>query len=165
MSALPFWATISILFSFLYSILEAVLLSIIAAFKNLKKQESKEYAFTLDTLKNDVDKPLIATLTLNTFAHPLGAMMVGIVAEKLPYKIKLFGINTIGIVATIMTFLILVASEITPKTIGATSWKKLAGFTARPLNYFNFSFKMDRNFMATPAYHKTYWRQRIWKHF
>lgn len=141
MSALIFWATISIFFSFLCSILEAVLLSVTPTFINLKKQEGKDYAFTLEALKKDVDKPLISILTLNTIAHTLGAMMVGIQAEKLPYKIELFGINTVGVVSAIMTLLILIASEIIPKTIGATYWKQLAGFTATTLNILIFPLK------------------------
>jgi CBS domain containing-hemolysin-like protein len=141
MSALIFWATISIFFSFLCSILEAVLLSISPTFINLKKQEGKDYALTLEALKKDVDKPLIAILTLNTIAHTLGAMMVGIEAEKLPFKIELWGINTVGIVSAIMTFLILVASEIIPKTIGATYWKKLANFTSKALTVLIFPLK------------------------
>ena len=141
MSTLIFWATISIFFSFLCSILEAVLLSVTSTFINVKKQEGKDYALTLETLKKDVDKPLIAILTLNTIAHTLGAMMVGIEAEKLPFKIELFGINTVGVVSAIMTFLILVASEIIPKTIGATYWKKLANFTSKALTVLIFPLK------------------------
>ncbi|MFI1744824.1 CNNM domain-containing protein [Thalassobellus sediminis] len=141
MSALFFWATISIFFSFLCSILEAVLLSITPTFINVKKQEGKDYALTLESLKKDVDKPLIAILTLNTIAHTLGAMMVGIEAEKLPFKIELFGINTVGVVSAIMTFLILVASEIIPKTIGATYWKQLANFTSKALVILIFPLK------------------------
>ncbi|SFZ89991.1 Hemolysin, contains CBS domains [Flaviramulus basaltis] len=141
MSTLIFWATISIFFSFLCSILEAVLLSVTPTFINVKKQEGKEYALTLETLKKDVDKPLIAILTLNTIAHTLGAMMVGIEAESLPYKIELWGINTVGVVSAIMTFLILVASEIIPKTIGATHWKKLANFTSKALTVLIFPLK------------------------
>lgn len=141
MSTLIFWATISIFFSFLCSILEAVLLSISPTFINLKKQEGKEYAHVLDALKKDVDKPLIAILTLNTIAHTLGAMMVGIEAEKLPFKMELFGINTVGVVSAIMTFLILVASEIIPKTIGASYWKSLANFTAKALTILIFPLK------------------------
>ena len=141
MSALIFWATISIFFSFLCSILEAVLLSVTPTFINVKKQEGKDYALTLEELKKDVDKPLIAILTLNTIAHTLGAMMVGIEAESLPYKIELWGINTVGIVSAIMTFLILVASEIIPKTIGATYWKGLANFTSKALTILIFPLK------------------------
>ncbi|MDN3665104.1 CNNM domain-containing protein [Algibacter miyuki] len=141
MSALIFWATISVFFSFLCSILEAVLLSVTPTFINVKKQENKDYALTLEALKKDVDKPLIAILTLNTIAHTLGAMMVGIQAESLPYKIEVLGINTVGVVSAIMTLLILVASEIIPKTIGATYWKQLANFTAKALTVLIFPLK------------------------
>lgn len=141
MSTLLLWATISIFFSFLCSILEAVLLSVTPTFINIKKQEGKEYAKTLENLKKDVDQPLIAILTLNTIAHTLGAMMVGIEAEKLPFKIELFGINTVGIISAIMTLLILIVSEIIPKTIGASYWKSLAGFTATALNILIFPLK------------------------
>ena len=141
MSALLFWALISILFSFLCSILEAVLLSVTPTFINLKKEEGKTYAFHLERFKNDIDKPLIAVLTLNTIAHTLGAMMVGIEAEKLPYDLTILGINTVGVISAIMTFLILVASEIIPKTIGATYWKHLANFTAIALNLLIFPLK------------------------
>ena len=141
MSALIFWATISIFFSFLCSILEAVLLSVTSTFINVKKKEGKAFATDLQELKKDVDKPLIAILTLNTIAHTLGAMMVGIEAEKLPFKIEVFGINTVGIISAIMTFLILVVSEIIPKTIGATYWKKLANFTSKALKVLMFPLK------------------------
>lgn len=141
MSTLIFWATISIFFSFLCSILEAVLLSVTPTFINVKKQEGKDYALTLEALKKDVDKPLIAILTLNTIAHTLGAMMVGIEAESLPFNWNVLGINTVGIVSAIMTFLILVASEIIPKTIGATYWKKLANFTSKALTVLIFPLK------------------------
>ncbi|MDX1278090.1 CNNM domain-containing protein [Oceanihabitans sediminis] len=141
MTALILWATISIFFSFLCSILEAVLLSVTSTFINIKKQEKKDYAFKLEALKADVDQPLIAILTLNTIAHTLGAMMVGIEAEKLPFKIEVFGINTVGIISAIMTLLILVVSEIIPKTIGASYWKKLAAFTATTLNILIFPLK------------------------
>jgi CBS domain containing-hemolysin-like protein len=141
MSTLILWATISIFFSFLCSILEAVLLSVTPTFINIKKQENKDYAFKLEALKADVDQPLIAILTLNTIAHTLGAMMVGIEAEKLPFKIELFGINTVGIISAIMTLLILILSEIIPKTIGASYWKSLAGFTATALNILIFPLK------------------------
>lgn len=67
--------------------------------------------------------------------------MVGIEAEKLPYKIELFGINTVGVVSAIMTLLILIASEIIPKTIGATYWKKLANFTSKALIVLIFPLK------------------------
>jgi CBS domain containing-hemolysin-like protein len=144
MSLLIFYATISILFSFLCSILEAVLLSVTPTFINIKIQEGKAYAKTLEKLKNDVDRPLIAILTLNTIAHTVGAILVGVQAKK-AYA-ELYGTTTrsilglefsedlmVGVVSTVMTILILVVSEIIPKTIGATYWKQLANFAAKAL--------------------------------
>ncbi|AWX44653.1 UPF0053 protein [Flagellimonas maritima] len=152
MGLLLFYAFISIFFSFLCSILEAVLLSITPTFINVKKQEGKEYAIELEKLKKDVDKPLIAILTLNTIAHTVGAILVGVQA-KVAY-VESYGTSTrsilgieftedlmVGLVSTAMTILILVASEIIPKTIGATYWKRLANFTSKALNAMVFVLK------------------------
>lgn len=141
MTLLIAYAVLSIFFSFLCSILEAVLLSVTPTFINIKKNEGKSYADELEALKKDVDKPLIAILTLNTIAHTVGAILVGVQAEQLPYKFEFFGINMVGIVSAIMTILILVVSEIIPKTIGATYWKALANFTAKALNVLIFPLK------------------------
>lgn len=152
MGLLIFYALISIFFSFLCSILEAVLLSITPTFINLKKSEGHTYADNLEALKKDVDRPLIAILTLNTIAHTVGAILVGVQA-KVAYA-ELYGSTTrrvfgvaftedlmVGVVSTLMTILILVASEIIPKTIGATYWKQLAHFTTIALNLLIFPLK------------------------
>ncbi len=141
MTLLLIYATVSILFSFLCSILEAVLLSVTPTFVNVKKKEGKAYANELEKLKKDVDKPLIAILTVNTIAHTVGAILVGVQAEQLPYKFEILGVNVVGIVSAIMTVLILVVSEIIPKTIGATYWKGLANFTAKALNILIFPLR------------------------
>ncbi len=141
MGLLITYAVLSIFFSFLCSILEAVLLSVTPTFINVKKKEGKAYAQELEQLKEDVDKPLIAILTLNTIAHTVGAILVGVQAEQLPYKFEVFGINIVGIVSAVMTILILVVSEIIPKTIGATYWKKLVGFTTTSLKTLMFPLK------------------------
>ena len=152
MTLLIVFATISIFFSFLCSILEAVLLSITPTFINLKKSEGVEYANQLETLKKDVDKPLIAILTINTIAHTVGAILVGVQA-KVAYA-EMYGTDVktilgiqitedimVGVVSTVMTILILVASEIIPKTIGATYWKQLANFTSKALKVMLFPLK------------------------
>lgn len=137
MGLLIFYGTISIFFSFLCSILEAVLLSLTPTFLSVKKKERKAYATNLEKLKKDVDKPLIAILTLNTIAHTVGAILVGAQAEQAFGS----GDNIVGIVSAIMTVLILVVSEIIPKTIGATYWKQLANFTSKALNVLIFPLK------------------------
>jgi len=137
MSLLIFYASISIFFSFLCSILEAVLLSLTPTFLNVKKKEGKAFAVKLEELKKDVDKPLIAILTLNTIAHTVGAILVGVQAEKAFGS----GDNIVGIVSAVMTALILIISEIIPKTIGATYWKQLANFTSKALTVLIFPLK------------------------
>ncbi len=152
MALLIFYGVISIFFSFLCSILEAVLLSVTPTFINVKKKEGKAYALELEALKKDVDRPLIAILTLNTIAHTVGAILVGVQA-KVAYA-EIYGSETksilgieytedimVGVVSTIMTILILIASEIIPKTIGATYWKGLANFTAKALKVLIFPLK------------------------
>ncbi|MCF6279494.1 MAG: hemolysin family protein [Flavobacteriaceae bacterium] len=141
MGILILYATLSIFVSFLCSILEAVLLSVTSTFINVKKKEGKEFAIELENLKKDVDKPLIAILTLNTIAHTVGAILVGVQAEQLPYKFEVLGVNMVGIVSALMTILILVVSEIIPKTIGATYWKSLANFTVKALKVLVFPLK------------------------
>mgnify|MGYP001009082383 CR=1 FL=1 len=141
MTLLLVYATVSIFFSFLCSILEAVLLSVSSTYINLKKKEGFAYASILEELKKDVDKPLIAILTLNTIAHTVGAILVGVQAEQLPYKIEFLGINIVGIVSAIMTLLILIVSEIIPKTIGATYWNQLTHFTSKALLILIFPLK------------------------
>ncbi len=137
MTLLFLYASISIGFSFLCSILEAVLLSITPTFITVKKNEGKAYADTLKKLKDDVNKPLISILTVNTIAHTVGAILVGVQAEKTFGS----GNNAVGIVSAIMTLLILVLSEIIPKSIGASYWRQLANFSAKAITILMFPLK------------------------
>lgn len=137
MGLLIFYGVIAIFLSFLCSILEAVLLSVTPTYINVAKQEEKTFALGLEKLKKDVDRPLIAILTLNTIAHTVGAILVGKQAEKLAsaqgFDWHLLGMDIVFVTSAVMTFLVLVASEIIPKTIGATHWRKLTGFTTSTL--------------------------------
>lgn len=142
MSLLLLYAFLAIVFSFICSILEAVLLSITSTFINIKKREGKKYAIVFERLKKDIDKPLIAILTVNTIAHTVGAILVGVQAETLDYEINFLGLNIVGVVSAIMTLLILVASEIVPKTIGATYWKQLANVSSVALVLLIFPLKV-----------------------
>lgn len=137
MTLLIIYGVLSILFSFICSILEAVLLSVTPTFINVQKKEGKSYADDLEELKKDVDKPLIAILTVNTIAHTVGAILVGAQAKKVFADDG----NGVFIVSAVMTFLILVASEIIPKTIGATYWKELVNFATKALKILIFTCK------------------------
>ncbi|MBX2837095.1 MAG: DUF21 domain-containing protein [Gammaproteobacteria bacterium] len=120
---------VSIVFSFLCSIWEAVLLSITPSYAELKLQEGGELGKTLQEFKSNVDRPLAAILTLNTIAHTVGAIGVGAQATKI------WGASVIStaVVPVVMTLAILLLSEIIPKTIGANFWRELAPFTVRSL--------------------------------
>ncbi|MDN5200237.1 hemolysin family protein [Fulvivirgaceae bacterium BMA10] len=128
---------LSIIFSFLCSIWEAVLLSVTPSYIKRKEQEGHSSGKLLADFKKDIDKPLSAILTLNTIAHTVGAIGVGAQAGKLYgtnyFNLLGFEITYESIVATIMTLGILFLSEIIPKTIGANNWKKMAPMTARSL--------------------------------
>ena len=129
MGLLILFAVLSIFFSFMCSILEAALLSVTPSYIKIKNKEGKAYAKTLANFKQDIDKPLIAILTVNTIAHTVGAILVGVQAEKIYGD----GGNAVGIVSAVMTIAILILSEIIPKTIGATYWQSLGNFTAKTL--------------------------------
>ena len=110
--------------SFLCSIMEAVLLSTPQSFLIVKHENENLWAKTFIDLKNNIDKPLSAILSLNTVAHTVGAAGVGAQA------VKVFGEASFGIVSAILTILILVITEIIPKTIGARYWRNLARITS-----------------------------------
>jgi len=137
MTLLILYGLLAVFISFLCSILEAALLSVTPAFVNIKLQEGSKYAKKLEQLKEDIDRPLIAILTLNTIAHTAGALLVGVQAEKEFGS----GNNMVLIISVILTILILLVSEIIPKTIGATYWKELAKFTTNTLQGFIFIVK------------------------
>ena len=106
--------------SFLCSVLEAVLLSTPMSFITAKEQEGKKSATLLKNLKNSVDRPVGAILSLNTIAHTIGSAGVG--AEVT----RIWGDEWFGLASVVLTLLILIFSEIIPKTIGSYSWRSLA---------------------------------------
>lgn len=111
-------------FSFLCSILEAVLLSVTPAFAQQLKTERPKAGKKLEKLKSSVDRPLAAILILNTIAHTVGAAGVGAQAQVL------WGSDALAVTSAVLTLLIVLFSEIIPKTIGAVYWKQLAPVTA-----------------------------------
>ena len=129
MLALFIYLAIALGFSFFCSIAEAVLLSVTTAYIRLLEQEERPSANLLQSLKSDIDAPLAAILSLNTIAHTVGAAGVGAQAAKV------FGSNSLGIISAVLTLLILVFSEIIPKTLGTYYWRQLAPSVAYALKY------------------------------
>ncbi len=120
MILLLFYLFLALFVSFLCSVMESVLLSTPMSFLKVKEEVGHKSASTFIKLKNNVDRPLSAILSLNTVAHTIGAAGVGAQATKM------FGELYFGIISAILTLLILIFSEIIPKTIGARYWRELA---------------------------------------
>ena len=107
-------------FSFVCSILEAVILSVTPSYVVAITKRRPRTGHLLARFKRDAERPLAAILALNTIANTAGATGVGAQAQVL------FGSTSVGIVSALLTLLVLFLSEIIPKTIGATYWRVLA---------------------------------------
>lgn len=82
----------------------------------------------LNLKQTHVDDAISAILTLNTVANTLGATLAGAQAAKV------FGSAWVGVFSGALTFLILVVSEIIPKTLGAVYSRHLSGFVGWSLH-------------------------------
>lgn len=122
---------LSLIVSFLCSLLEAVLLSITPSYAEVQMQQGAPIGRRLQYFKENIDRPLAAILTLNTAAHTIGAIGVGEQAALIWADTNRW--FTQAVVPVTMTMAILIFSEIVPKTIGATYWHRLAPFTVRSL--------------------------------
>lgn len=120
MTLLLVYVALALGVSFLCSVLEAVLLSLTPSYVSLMRDKHPRAGALLHGYKTDVDRPLAAILSLNTIAHTVGATGAGAQA------VRVFGEAWIGVISAVLTLLILVLSEIVPKTLGATYWRSLA---------------------------------------
>ena len=110
------------------SVLEATLMSTPISYLKAREDEGNKPAAKLMKYKTDIDRPLAAILVVNTIANTMGAAIIGAQAAGL------FGSTYVGVVSAVMTVLILLLSEIIPKTIGATYWRSLTGVAPALIN-------------------------------
>lgn len=125
MTLLLFYLFLAVFVSFLCSVCEAVLLSIRPSYIAKLESENHKSAKLIKELTSNIDRPLAAILTANTISHTVGAAGVGAQATVV------FGNQYLGIISAVLTFVILIFSEIIPKTLGATYWQQIAPLTAR----------------------------------
>ncbi len=125
-TGLVIFVSIALGVSFVCSVLEAVLLSTSSAFLEAAAEAGSKAAVKMRGLKGreNIDRSISAILTLNTIAHTVGAAGAGAEAAAI------FGSEWIGVIGAVLTFLILVVSEIIPKTLGAVYWKGLMPLSA-----------------------------------
>ena len=120
MTLLLVYAGVALGISFFCSLAEAALLSMTPFFVQNLVRDGHRSADLLARLESNMDQALAAILSLNTIAHTVGAVGVGAEAARV------FGNAYVGIASAVLTLLILVLSEIIPKTVGAAAWRTLA---------------------------------------
>jgi len=112
--------------SFLCSLLESVLLSVRRPYIAILVKEERRSGRIWTRLRDRVNHPLAAILALNTIANTLGAAGVGAQVSRLSGSDG----QMLAIASGVLTFSILVFSEIIPKTLGASYWKSLGPLCA-----------------------------------
>jgi CBS domain containing-hemolysin-like protein len=111
--------------SFLCSILEAALLSVrTTELVERAGREERGARMLLDLKQNQLDDSISSILILNTIAHTIGAAVAGAQAAVL------FGEAWLGVFSAVLTLLVLVLTEIIPKTFGAARASQLVPFVA-----------------------------------
>ncbi len=125
---------LALIISFCCSLFEAILLSISPSQVEMLKKKGFSSAILLTDLRADINRPITAILTMNTIAHTVGATVAGASAAAV------FGEKHIVLFSAVFTMLILIFTEIIPKTIGVTYAVKLAPLIARPLSWMVFLF-------------------------
>lgn len=127
MALLIAYVTLALGVSFLCSLMEAVLLSLTPAYIAALQKDEHPMADRLQDYKSNVDRPLAAILSLNTVAHTVGAAGAGAQAQVV------FGDAWFAVASAVLTLLILIVSEIIPKTLGAVAWRQLGPGVGRML--------------------------------
>jgi len=116
--------------SFLCSVLEATLLS--ARLPELLERRDRGdagAAILLDLKQHRLDDAISSILILNTIAHTIGATLAGAQAAVV------FGDRWVGLFSGVLTLLVLVATEIVPKTLGTSYASQLSGFVGRTVRF------------------------------
>lgn len=121
------FVVLSVFVSFICSVSEATLLTMTPSYVASIAEENPAKSAMLKHVKIDnIDQSIAAILTLNTVAHTVGSLGAGAQATIV------FGSEWFGVFSALMTLLILIGSEIIPKTIGTVYWRQLSG----PVAYF-----------------------------
>ncbi len=113
--------------SFLCSLMEATILSVTPSYVAALDAKHRSVAKILRHLKEDINRPLAAILTLNTIANTFGAAAAGAHVDRL------FGSHLVAVFSAVFTLAILFLSEIIPKTLGALYWRRTAPAVAHAL--------------------------------
>ncbi len=130
MDLLVLYFLAAVIVSFVCSVLESVLLSVNMPYVSVLEKERPSAGKLLRSHKENINKSIASILILNTVANTVGAAAVGAQAERV------FGSGALFWVSAVLTFAILFAGEIIPKTIGATYWKQIAPMAGYIIRFF-----------------------------
>ncbi|MBE9579019.1 MULTISPECIES: CNNM domain-containing protein [Moraxella] len=118
---LIFYVALSLIVSFICSISEATLLTMTPSYIDTLRDDNPKTADLLNEVKvKNIEKSISSILTLNTIANTLGSLGAGSQATIV------FGSAWFGVFSGVMTLAVLMGSEIIPKTLGATYWRRFA---------------------------------------
>jgi len=121
-------ASITLLASFLCSLFEAALYAITpAAIGLLRDRKPGPLIDRLARLREDVEEPIAAILTINTIAHTVGAAWCGAMVGEV------YGSAAVGVFAAVFTVLVLSVTEIVPKSLGVRYARQLATSIVWPI--------------------------------
>ena len=109
------------------SLFEAVLYSVPASRIEALDRAKRPSGRILKQMRQKVDRPIAAVLSLNTIANTGGGALAGALAAGA------FGPARIWVFSLVFTLAILLFSEVLPKTIGVVYSRALAPVVARPL--------------------------------
>ncbi len=109
------------------SLFEAVLYSTPMRRVEAMVQEKKTSGKIFKELRKNVDRPITAILSLNTIANTAGAAVAGSAATAV------FGHPWLGYFSAFFTLMILIFSEVIPKTAGVIYARPLVPLVAYPL--------------------------------
>ena len=119
----------AIVISAVCSLFEAVLYSVPLRHIETMVQNKRPGGKILKELRENIERPITAILSLNTIAHTAGAAFAGSAATAV------FGHQWIGYFTALFTLVILIFSEVIPKTAGVVYGRSLAPLVAFPLKW------------------------------
>jgi len=109
------------------SLFEAVLYSIPLRHIETLARRGKKSGRILKVLRSDIENPIAAIISLNTIANTAGAAVAGAAVTAI------YGHKSLWIFSIFFTLIILVFSEVVPKTAGVYYAKTFSGFVAYPI--------------------------------
>lgn len=129
MLELVFTVIVVLVLSAFCNVSEAVLYSVPMSHVERLANSGSSSGKALQRLRQRMDRPIAALLSLNTIANTAGAAVAGALAERL------LGSHWIGWFTAVLTLAMMTFAEIVPKTAGVQYNRELSRILARPIEW------------------------------